>query len=209
MAALAVAASTPSRAVVVSAEFLSDNDCAGYFELGHGFSSCAIFNNDDTGQVIELSPVIAKTDDTGAIVATNAGYPSIDGSEFDVVVTDTHHGTFEYTPSPDDPGVKYWVVKAGDQFLLNWIVETESATCQASNTGLDNFNLACLQLAQAVTGVQDWAYNIDQGLSHLTFYDSQPVQEITSAPIPAALPLFGSALAGMGLLGWRKRRKAA
>jgi hypothetical protein len=28
-------------------------------------------------------------------------------------------------------------------------------------------------------------------------------------PIPAALPLFGSAVLQMGLIGWRSRRKAA
>ena len=30
-----------------------------------------------------------------------------------------------------------------------------------------------------------------------------------AVPLPAALPLFGTALAGMGLLGWRRKRKAA
>jgi hypothetical protein len=28
-------------------------------------------------------------------------------------------------------------------------------------------------------------------------------------PIPAALPLFASGLGGLGLLGWRRKRKAA
>jgi hypothetical protein len=32
---------------------------------------------------------------------------------------------------------------------------------------------------------------------------------IATTPIPAALPLFASALAGMGLLGWRRKRQAA
>jgi len=27
-------------------------------------------------------------------------------------------------------------------------------------------------------------------------------------PIPAALPLFATGLAGLGLLGWRRKRKA-
>jgi len=31
----------------------------------------------------------------------------------------------------------------------------------------------------------------------------------TVIPLPAALPLFATALAGMGLLGWRRKRKAA
>ena len=31
----------------------------------------------------------------------------------------------------------------------------------------------------------------------------------TTTPLPAALPLFASGLAGLGLLGWRRKRKAA
>jgi hypothetical protein len=33
--------------------------------------------------------------------------------------------------------------------------------------------------------------------------------DIAAVPLPAALPLFGSALAGLGLIGWRRRRLAA
>jgi len=32
---------------------------------------------------------------------------------------------------------------------------------------------------------------------------------VTAIPLPAALPLYGTGLAVMGLIGWRKRRKAA
>jgi hypothetical protein len=30
-----------------------------------------------------------------------------------------------------------------------------------------------------------------------------------ATPVPAALPLFATGLAALGLLGWRKKRKAA
>jgi hypothetical protein len=33
--------------------------------------------------------------------------------------------------------------------------------------------------------------------------------DIAAVPLPAALPLFGSALAGLGLIGWRRRKLAA
>jgi len=36
-----------------------------------------------------------------------------------------------------------------------------------------------------------------------------PNQPIASTPLPAALPLFAGGLGVMGLLGWRKKRKAA
>ena len=32
---------------------------------------------------------------------------------------------------------------------------------------------------------------------------------VTATPIPAALPLFVSALGGLGYLGWRRRKAAA
>jgi hypothetical protein len=32
---------------------------------------------------------------------------------------------------------------------------------------------------------------------------------VTTTPLPAALPLFATGLGGLGLLGWRRRRKAA
>ena len=39
-----------------------------------------------------------------------------------------------------------------------------------------------------------------------------PINGLTSVapiPLPAAFPLFATALAGMGLLGWRRKRKAS
>jgi hypothetical protein len=32
---------------------------------------------------------------------------------------------------------------------------------------------------------------------------------VSATPIPAALPLFASALGGLGFIGWRRRRAAA
>jgi len=34
-------------------------------------------------------------------------------------------------------------------------------------------------------------------------------RDVSPVPLPAALPLFGTALAGMGFIGWRRKRKAA
>ena len=35
-----------------------------------------------------------------------------------------------------------------------------------------------------------------------------PVLELTATPLPAALPLFTTGLGALGLLGWRRKRKA-
>jgi hypothetical protein len=31
--------------------------------------------------------------------------------------------------------------------------------------------------------------------------------DVTATPLPAALPLFATGLGGLGLLGWRRKRK--
>jgi hypothetical protein len=48
-------------------------------------------------------------------------------------------------------------------------------------------------------GGEGWSSNSPQGLS--VTYTFNPV------PLPAALPLFASGVAGLGLMGWLKRRK--
>ena len=38
---------------------------------------------------------------------------------------------------------------------------------------------------------------------------SQDIVSTSTVPLPGALPLFASGLAGLGLLGWRRKRAAA
>jgi len=40
-------------------------------------------------------------------------------------------------------------------------------------------------------------------------YDYTPVASLSQTPLPAALPLFASGLGALGLLGWRRKRKAS
>ncbi len=44
------------------------------------------------------------------------------------------------------------------------------------------------------------------GLNSVTGYTD--TVKITATPLPAALPLFAGGLGGLGLLGWRRKRKA-
>ena len=47
----------------------------------------------------------------------------------------------------------------------------------------------------------------------VNFFDAQdwnivPGTGMTATPLPAALPLFATGIGGLGLLGWRRKRKA-
>ncbi len=51
-------------------------------------------------------------------------------------------------------------------------------------------------------GLWDTSFLGNKGMSHITAY------QISAVPLPAALPLLGSAFAALGFVGWRRRRRA-
>lgn len=192
----------------------SGNDCVGFFagDGSNGFDACTIFVNEG-GDRIKLSPVIAKYDydDNGDQTATETNgtlFPSIVGNEFEVTLNGTTNNTggdWTYNRGTDDPGVRFWVSKAGNDnngggFNLYWDVATGLTTgggvCD-SGAG-DIYTLDCLNAAQIVTS-GSFVNPGDKTLSHVTFYDTGEV------PLPAAVWLFGSALLGFAGLARRKQ----
>lgn len=190
---------TSGMATTVSASF-DGNDCAGYF--GTGFEACTIFIDAD-GQHVELSPVIAKYDvnDDGSFTTevNSSEFGSVDGNEFSISMTTSTTGTWTYDRDLDDPGVRFWVAKAGSGFTLFWDVDQsviDSGVCDMA----DYYTLDCLAEANVVTG---GAYATGgAGLSHITFYDSVDPHVV---PVPAAVWLMGSGL--VGLVAVARRRK--
>ena len=71
-------------------------------------------------------------------------------------------------------------VSVGAWLDAECFTETDSASCNDQIMGTGNFELA------------------------LSLPDLAPIQ----TPLPATLPLFATGLAGLGLLGWRRKRKA-
>lgn len=198
---LASALALPASAGLITRAF-SGNDCSGYFGSGFDADACEIFVNENNEQ-IKISPVIAKyeiNDDGNAVTGTeinSSAFDSFDGSEISFAPDSS--GTWTYTPGTDDPGIRYWAAKAGNDFNLFWYVDdAEEGVCAG-----DAYNFACLNLAQVVTQ-GFWETPEGKNLSHITFYDSEPP---ISVPEPGSLALFG--LGMLGLFFARKKTKSA
>jgi hypothetical protein len=204
-----------ARAATVST-VISGTDCSGYF--GTPFESCEVFAM-SYGNRVGISPVIIKYDTKDGSTVIGAGdievntskYPSIDNTEFtfSALTVDDNEvkgGTWTYVPGIGDPGVRFWAAKAGNDFQLFWDVDQSvisGGTC-AAGVSVGNNTFACLSAANVVT-TGTFTTPGNKGLSHITFYDTAGPAVI---PIPAALPMLGAAVAGLGLAGWRRRRAA-
>ena len=202
LGAAAVAAvgltAAPSDAALIS-HLISGNDCSGVF--GSGFANCAITANGQT-----LSPIIAKFENGGGLEINTGLFPSVDGSEFNAPYT-AASGTWTYSPGAGDPAIRYWAAKGGPNFNLFWQV-ADSAVATGGACATTVFTFACLSEAEVVTsGFYSTPTNPNNGkpfgLSHLSFYDTQPPP--VDVPEPLTLGLVGSSLVALGAI--HRRRK--
>src|SRR5262249_9060416 len=95
---------------------------------------------------------------------------------------------------------------SGQLLTLGLGVElTSSLTTPFSSTDFPiHLNLADFPFAVMAITQDDFAGRVNVGHSELDF-DITNLTEVSSTPLPAALPLFATGLGALGLLGWRRR----
>ena len=159
------------------------SDCAGVFATGNGFDTCKVDGAE------EGSPIIIKFNGDYSVNQIAYAFPTIDGSEWSFTgASGGTSGTFTYNPDADDPAVRYWVVKAGNQFSLSYY----------TNDVLGSFDAAVqIPVGEAI----EWTTGVRQGLSHFSFYDTGSG---SSVPAPGT---FAILLVSLGMLGFTLRSR--
>lgn len=210
---------TPVSATLISYDFYGDNDCSGYFNgTSPGFANCTIWVNNQTGQRVDLSPIIIKynTTDTGTgEIEINPLYSGVTADDFTFdpsLSNQKTSGQWTYSQDTGDPDVRFWTAKGSNDFRLFWVVPDSQASTCSSNP----YTLACLNLAVPQTTNQWNTTNLNfnsnkgtystPGLSHIAFWDTGGTTPPTGIPEPTTAALLGL---GMLALGAIRRRKAA
>ena len=154
------------------------NDCSGLF--GKFSDPCDVGYFLDP--MVEVSPIIAKYEVDEDKWETNPDFLIDPATAFTLTGILGSSGTWSY--NLDDPVIRYVVAKASDGFYLTWEVENSPAVCSGGS-----YNLDCLSLAQTMTS-GSWSTG-QNGLSHISFYDSGPV----NVAEPSTLLLLSTGLA--------------
>ncbi len=135
--------------------------------------------------------------------------------------TDTLTGTFTFDPSTDitdsanievsGPVIPGTYNRGLQLYPLNSIIQADGAT-----PGPTSAQAVILFFSASLGNTPDdvyqigFGYPVDNVCCTWTYVNFAAVtgEAVPETPIPAALPLFATGLGAMGLIGWRRKRKA-
>lgn len=178
----AVAVSCPGTAIITDREFTLTTDPG---------STCLFYHDGSPGSDSNISgnpsndPFLNSTVGADFVLLDKSDGP--EGLFSDLLTISgqgSTSGTFSFTLPPID----------------NWLF---AIGFKSGNGQLDP-DWAVFELPIGVTS-GSWSISGNQALSHVNLYGT----EINVIPVPAALPLAATGLTLFGLMGWRKRAKAA
>ena len=159
-------------------------------------------NPTDHPNIIENQLLFYAKVDQGTSGTSSPGPDSPLGS-LTTTFTGASSGTWSFSPLNDLQEVTLLAIKAGNYFGL-WLYQ-QFTPGQDPQTG--TFDAAELYVNLQVllnAGQCNGCGNGIPAISHIEVFG-----DLNVIPLPAALPLYGTGLAVMGFLGWRRKRKAA
>jgi hypothetical protein len=99
-------------------------------------------------------------------------------------------------------GTQWSIDDSGFVALNGHVLDTQG------NGQWGNFHSFTAALADLLPGVNTLTMTVTSSDDFLEAARLEGTLTVSQTPIPAALPLFASALAGIGFLGWRRRKNA-
>lgn len=154
---------------------------------------------------------------TGTTCSPWVFVPAAEGSEFEfllgsAVFFGTNPGSYDslsqtITTTPGDSYTISFNLNFDDTTNQGFIVDFgTSELLNLLNTGTSKLYTFDVDASGSSSALDFLGYNVP---SNTFLSDVSVTPDEVATPVPAALPLFAAGLGGLGLFGWRKKRKAA